>query len=104
MQPVPVFAAGGGEPICWGNDRPIFYTFIKKGLGEERTKELLRVLDWCAAPFGTKEWELREYGKEGTHFTRDANGAPAATQLASKEIAFQYGFLVGRVPAIVSKP
>jgi putative aldouronate transport system substrate-binding protein len=26
------------------------------------------------------------------------------TQLASKEIAFQYGFLVGRVPAIVSKP
>jgi putative aldouronate transport system substrate-binding protein len=62
------------------------------------------VLNWCAAPFGTKEWELREYGKEGVHFTRDSNGVPVGTQQAQKEIAFQYGFLVGRVPAIVSKP
>lgn len=103
MQPMPIFATGGA-PLYWGNDRPIFYTFIKKGLGADRVKELLRVLDWCAAPFGTKEWELREYGKEGTHFTRDSSGAPVGNQLASKEIAFQYGFLVGRVPAIVSKP
>jgi putative aldouronate transport system substrate-binding protein len=104
MQAMPIFSATGGSPLVWGNDLPIFFTFIKKGLGADRVKELLRVLDWCAAPFGTKEWELREYGKEGTHFTRDANGVPAATQLASKEIAFQYGFLVGRVPAIVTKP
>lgn len=65
---------------------------------------MLRVLDWCAAPFGTKEWETREYGKEGTHFTRDSAGAPVATQLAQREIANQYGFIVGRVPAFVSKP
>jgi putative aldouronate transport system substrate-binding protein len=103
MQPMPIFATGG-TPLYWGNDRPIFYTFIKKGLGQDRVKELLRVLDWCAAPFGTREWELREYGKEGTHFTRDSNGAPVGNQLASKEIAFQYGFLVGRTPAIVTKP
>ena len=79
MQPVPLFAVGGKDPLYWGNDQPIFYTFIKKGLGADRTKELLRVLDWCAAPFGTKEWETREFGKEGTHFTRDSSGAPAAT-------------------------
>jgi putative aldouronate transport system substrate-binding protein len=104
MQPVPIFAVDGGPPLVWGSDQPIFYTFIKKGLGKARTEELLRVLNWAAAPFGTKEWELREYGKEGTHFTRDANGAPVATALAQKEIAFQYGFVVGRMPAIVSKP
>lgn len=104
MQPVPVFSATGGAPLVWGADRPIFYTFIKKGLGEARVKELLGVLNWCAAPFGTKEWETREYGKEGVHFTRDANGVPVGTELASKEIAFQYGFIVGRVPAVVTKP
>jgi putative aldouronate transport system substrate-binding protein len=104
MQPVPIFGAGGGDPLVWGSDQPIFYTFVKKGLGRERTEELLRVLDWTAAPFGTKEWELREYGKEGTHFTRDANGAPVATALAQKEIAFQYGFIVGRSPAVVTRP
>jgi putative aldouronate transport system substrate-binding protein len=104
MQPVPIFSATGGDPLLWGNDQPIFYTFIKKGLGAERVKELLGVLNWCAAPFGTKEWEQREYGQEGTHFTRDSAGVPVGTPLAQKEIAFQYGFLVGRVPAIVSKP
>jgi putative aldouronate transport system substrate-binding protein len=104
MQPVPPFSATGGDPLVWGADTPIFWTFIKKGLSADRVGELLRVLDWNAAPFGTKEWELREYGKEGVHFTRDASGAPVATQLAAKEIAFQYGFIVGRNPAIVTKP
>jgi putative aldouronate transport system substrate-binding protein len=104
MQPVPAFGMAGKQPLVHGSDRPIFFTFIKKGLGKDRTEELLRVLNWAAAPFGTKEWEAREYGKEGTHFTRDSNGAPVATPLAQKEIAFQYGFIVGRVPAIVSKP
>jgi putative aldouronate transport system substrate-binding protein len=104
MQPIPNFGPAGAKPLVWGSDRPIFFTFIKKGLGKARTEELLRVLNWCAAPFGTKEWEAREYGKEGVHFTRDAAGAPVATPLAQKELAFQYGFIVGRVPAIVSKP
>jgi len=104
MQAVPIFSATGGDPLVWGSDSPIFFTFIKKGLSSDRVKELLGVLNWCAAPFGTKEWETREYGKEGTHFTRDANGAPVGNQLAQKEIANQYGFLTGRVPAIVSKP
>lgn len=104
MQPVPVFAPDGGKPLVHGSERPIFFTFVKKGLGKERTEELLRLLNWCAAPFGTKEWELREYGKEGTHFTRDPSGAPVATPQAQKEIAFQYGFIVGRLPAIVSTP
>jgi putative aldouronate transport system substrate-binding protein len=105
MQPMPAFAADGGTPLVWGADTPIFYTFIKKGLGAERTAELLGVLNWAAAPLGTKEYEMREYGIEGTHFTRDAtSGAPIATPLAGKEIAFQYGFIVGRNPALISSP
>jgi putative aldouronate transport system substrate-binding protein len=104
MQPVPLFSATGGDPLAWGSDLPIFYTFVKKGLGKDRTEEILRVLSWCAAPFGTKEWELREYGAEGKHFTRGADGPVGGNDLAQKEIAFQYGFIVGRSPAIVSKP
>src|SRR4029078_11529209 len=76
MQPLPLFSAIGGDPIIWGTEKPIFWTFIKKGLGKERTQELLRVLNWIAAPFGAKEWELREYGVEGKHFTRSSDGSP----------------------------
>jgi putative aldouronate transport system substrate-binding protein len=104
MQPVPLFSASGGDPLQWGSTDPIFYTFIKKGLGKERVEELLRVLNYLAAPFGTKEWELRQYGKEGVHFTRGTDGSPAGNALAQKEIAFQYGFIVGRSPAIVGDP
>ncbi|MEV0899140.1 hypothetical protein [Actinoplanes sp. NPDC049802] len=34
--------------------------------GQERTQELPRVLDYTAAPFGTKEWELQNFGVEGS--------------------------------------
>jgi putative aldouronate transport system substrate-binding protein len=101
MQPMPIFAANGGTPNMWGSDTPIFYTFIKKGLGKDRTQELLRILDWDAAPLGTKEYELAANGVEGKHFTRAADGTPVATPLGQKEIANQYGFLGGRVPAII---
>ncbi|MEV4755602.1 extracellular solute-binding protein [Micromonospora sp. NPDC049559] len=101
MQPLPVFAAGGAKPVVWGSEKPIFFTFVKKGLGRQRTEEILRVLDWCAAPFGSKEYELREYGVEGRHFTRAADGSPVPTDLGRTEIADQYDYLGGRVPVKV---
>lgn len=101
IQPVPVFSAVGGEPLSWASEAPIFYTFVKKGLGRERTEEILRVLDWCAAPFGSRERELAQFGVEGKHFTRAPDGSPALTSLGRTEIADQYVLLGGRVPALV---
>lgn len=101
IQPVPLFSAVGGKPLAWTEEGPIFYTFVKKGLGKERVQELLRVLDWCAAPFGTEENQLRQYGVEGKHFTRAPDNSPIPTELGRKELADQYGLLGGRVPALV---
>jgi putative aldouronate transport system substrate-binding protein len=102
MQPVPVFAADGGTPLAWGGQEPFFYTFLKKGLGRERTEELLRVLNWCAAPFGSAEYELASYGVEGMHFTRAADGSPVPTDLGSKEVAEQFRLIGGRAPVEVA--
>jgi putative aldouronate transport system substrate-binding protein len=102
MQAIPIFSALGGEPLSWVTEEPIFYTFIKKGLGQARVEELLRVLNWCAAPFGTKEYELNANGVEGQHFTRAADGSPIATALGRNERAEQYRFLGGRAPALVA--
>ncbi|HZU84223.1 MAG TPA: extracellular solute-binding protein, partial [Polyangiaceae bacterium] len=103
IQPVPVFSAIGGDPLAWGSDAPLFYTFLKKGLGPDRTRELLRVLDWCAAPFGSYEYELNAYGVEGRHFTRAADGSPVPTELGRKELGGNppFNLLGGRVPAEV---
>ncbi len=103
IQPVPVFSATGGDPLVWGDDDPISYTFIRKGLGRARVEELLRVINWCSAPFGTTEFHLREYGVEGRHHTRGAAG-PAKTDLGFKEIANQYFFISGRSPVIQPYP
>jgi len=102
IQPMPIFSALGGDPLAWGAQDPVFYTFIKKGLGKERTQEILRVLDWCAAPFGSTEYELNAYGVEGRHFTRAEDGSPVPTDLGRRELAGQYSFIGGRVPVIVA--
>ncbi|MEU6023368.1 extracellular solute-binding protein [Micromonospora sp. NPDC047134] len=99
IQPVPNFSATGGDPLVWGSDQPISYTFVKKGLGEERVKELLRVINWCSAPLGSQEAQLRDFGVEGRHHTRTPNG-PVKTDLAFKEINNQYFFISGRNPTI----
>jgi putative aldouronate transport system substrate-binding protein len=101
IQPLPIFSAVGGDPLAWVEEAPIFFTFVKKGLGKERTEELLRVLDWLAAPFGTEEDQLRQYGVEGQHFTRGPDNSPMQTELGRKEIGSQYGSLGGRVPSVV---
>lgn len=101
MQPLPLFGQGDKNPLAWGNTAPIFYTFLKKTGSRERTQELLRVLDWCAAPFGSFEWELNMYGAEGKHFKRAPDNSPIATDLGRKELANQYRLIGGRAPVLV---
>ncbi|MEU4293455.1 ABC transporter substrate-binding protein [Kribbella sp. NPDC026596] len=99
-QPVMPFAHDGGAPIVWGGDPAGIFTFMKKGLGEARIKELLGVLNYTAAPFGTEEYQLYNYGVEGKHYTRQSNGAPKLTALGQKEVSQTYIFLGGRPVAI----
>ncbi|ONI75677.1 ABC transporter substrate-binding protein [Kribbella sp. ALI-6-A] len=99
MQAVMPFAHDGGEAIVWGGDPASIFTFVKKGLGEERVKELLGVLNYTAAPFGTEEYQLAAYGVEGKHYTKESSGAPKLTALGSKEVANTYIFLGGRPSA-----
>lgn len=103
VQPVPLFGPAGGHPLAWGADEPISYAFIKKGLGKARVEEILRVINWCSAPFGTTEFVKREYGVEGKHHTRSADG-PVKTELGFKEIQNQYFFISGRSPVVQPTP
>ncbi|KUO17453.1 extracellular solute-binding protein [Streptomyces dysideae] len=64
--------------------RSFGYTVLKKAK-KERIELLLRLLDYLAAPFGTKEWELVHYGLEGVHFTRGKDGSPQPNKLGEVE-------------------
>src|SRR5205823_6269809 len=55
-------------------------TIALKKASADRIKELLGVLNYLAAPVGTTEALLQQYGIEGADITRDANGNPQPTQ------------------------
>src|SRR5207244_1550750 len=75
-----------------GKARPVYHTgpsnfgmsFIKKG-STDRVKLLLRVLNYIAAPFGSQEWALLNYGLEGVHFNRSPQGVPVLTEKGKAE-------------------
>lgn len=103
IAPVPIFSAVGGDPLVWGDDIPISFCFVKKGLGKERMEEVLRVINWCSAPFGTEEAVLRDFGVQGKHYSMTPSG-PVKNDLGFKENASQYVFVSGRRPVIAPTP
>lgn len=106
MEVIPVFSHdGASEPVVHGGGGPIFYTFLKQGLEEARIREILGVLNWCAAPFGTMEWEERQYGFEGVHFDERAeDGTPVNNDTYHEEYADQFTFMSGRNPVQIGSP
>ena len=78
----------GDKPTPWlgsgifANVGPVSFTALKKA-SPDRINLMLRVLNWLAAPFGSKEYELINYGVDGVHFKRDADGNPIPTDLAT---------------------
>jgi len=77
----------GGEGVSY-NDRGYWgFVGIPTRVGdEERVKELLRILDYYAAPFGSEEWRFLNYGLEGVHHTVEADGTLRLTQEGIVEI------------------
>ncbi len=58
---------------------------IKKA-APERVKELLRIMNWFAAPFGSAEDLLLTYGVKDADFTLDAKGNPAITKQGGADV------------------
>jgi putative aldouronate transport system substrate-binding protein len=73
MTPFP--ASDGVTPTYWANSGYLGYSVIKQA-PPERIKELLRVLNWLAAPLGSQEFLLMTYGLKGVHWTPDDKGNP----------------------------
>lgn len=82
---------GGGDAPKYAGASVQATVSIKKGLGAAKTKQILGVLNWLAAPIGTEEFLFRKFGIEGHDFTWQ-NGVPTFTQTGMNEtqMALQY--------------
>lgn len=65
------------------------------GQDEERVRELLRILNYYAAPFGSEEWLFLNYGLEGVHHTPQADGSPVITELGKQELGDLWSLMSG---------
>jgi putative aldouronate transport system substrate-binding protein len=54
-------------------------TNVMKKASPDRIRELLRIVDFLAAPFGSQEDLLLSYGLEGSDYSLDANAQPQPT-------------------------
>jgi putative aldouronate transport system substrate-binding protein len=93
-----------------GKTKPIYHTgpsnfgisYVKQG-SDDRVKLLLRVLNYIAAPFGSAERTLLDYGVEGVHFNRDANGIPALTDKGKAEVLSTWKYITNN-PQVLFSP
>ncbi len=77
----PFRATTGDTPISYLTPGGYSSSNVMKKASPDRIKELLRIMDWLAAPFGSQEDLLLHYGIEGQDFTWDDKGVnPIPTQ------------------------
>jgi putative aldouronate transport system substrate-binding protein len=83
--PLPPFAAhDGGKPQHFLGAGFIATNAFKKGT-PDRIKELLRIMDFLASPFGTQEDLLLQYGLPDVHYTLDGTGKLTLTDRSNAD-------------------
>jgi len=89
MSPFP--AQDGGKPTYWAWSGALGFSVLKQA-SPDRIKELLRILNWLAAPMGSQEFLLMNYGLKDTHWTPDDKGNPIlnARGKADALVPFRY--------------
>ncbi|KUH39960.1 MULTISPECIES: extracellular solute-binding protein [Streptomyces] len=69
MAAMDVFGHDGSAPKLYAQQPANIFTFVSAKASEAVVRDFLAVANFCAAPYGTKERLLTDYGVEGTHHT-----------------------------------
>ncbi|MER5950681.1 extracellular solute-binding protein [Streptomyces sp. NPDC001904] len=94
-----------GATTRYQQSQGLFGTTVIKKAAKDRVELILRVLDYLAAPFGTEEYELTHFGLEGTHFKRDGDNNPIATELGLVESKTNVPFMyLSDAPQVLYAP
>jgi putative aldouronate transport system substrate-binding protein len=100
---LPPIGADGGSGSAYLSAGQFGMTFIKKN-SPDRIKMMLRVLNFLAAPFGSEEYLLLNYGVEGPDFAFDAAGNPTLTAKGASDTLVPWKYLTAAAPVLYYGP
>ncbi|MEV0240057.1 extracellular solute-binding protein [Streptomyces sp. NPDC050674] len=84
-----VWGHDGGDPTLWAEQPAGIFAFVNKKASESVIRDVLAVANVTAAPYGTKEYMMTNYGVEGTHYTVK-DGVPLKTDKGNIEVMNAY--------------
>ncbi|MDE3077446.1 MAG: extracellular solute-binding protein, partial [Chloroflexota bacterium] len=82
------FAAQSGQKVTTFLSGGFIAMNVLKQAPPERIKELLRIIDWLAAPFGSQEDLLMSYGIKDIDYQLDAKGNPIPTKRGNSDAGY----------------
>lgn len=97
-----IFGADGGDPTLYAVQPANIFTFVSKKASAQQIKDFLALCNYCAAPYGTKEFMLTAYGVEGTDYDVK-KGLPVKTTAGVNEVNGAYDY-TGNPAAYVAYP
>jgi putative aldouronate transport system substrate-binding protein len=80
-----VWGHDGGNPTMWAEQPAGIFAFVNKKASESVIRDVLAVANVTAAPYGTKEYMMTNYGVEGTHYTVK-DGVPTKTDQGNIDV------------------
>ncbi len=81
-----VFGHDGNDPQLWAASPAGIFAFINKKASKAVIHDVLAAANVTAAPYGTKEYMLTNYGVEGTHYTVK-DGVPTKNDKGNQEVS-----------------
>ncbi|MDG9714391.1 extracellular solute-binding protein [Streptomyces sp. DH10] len=84
-----IWGHDGGNPDLWADQPAGIFAFINKKASESVIRDVLAVANVTAAPYGTKEYMMTNYGVEGTHYSVK-DGVPVKTDKGNNEVMNAY--------------
>ncbi|MZF89744.1 extracellular solute-binding protein [Streptomyces sp. SID5643] len=92
-----IFGADGGDPQLWAGSPAGIFAFVNKKASKAVVEDILAAANVTAAPYGTKEYMLTNYGVEGTHYTVK-DGVPTKNDKGNQEVINAYVMLASPAP------
>jgi len=96
-------ASGSGTPHVGLAPPTEYVSYLNNNLKPAQIKELLRIADYLAAPFGSYEFTLVNYGAANTDYTVTGNG-PVLTATGNKDVAATVPVLLASPNNVISNP